>query len=596
MVEETRPTHASHSSEADSEVPGVESHPLEQRLRPSLLWGVGFLILLTISFGGAAYAGLRQGQREKARRRREQAQQSYETGWERLEEGDYELARAWFEYALELNPDHALARQGLDEAQMRIETRPTPTTESRHSAVEDLYEQALTDYQGERWREAAAALTQLRKLDSAYEAERVEEMLFTSFYNAGMRLLEEDRFEEGVFYLDQAVALRPLDEEARTQRRLAIQYMEALDYWGVDWKRCVAHFEELYTLVPDYKDVFRRLYRAHVNYGDAWYAQGEMCPAEEQYAQALQLMNSPTIEERKAQTARTCQNATPTPLPTIEGTEAMTMTDLPPGLTVGRIAYPVYDTERGVYDVFALFADDRRLMRMASGADQPRWVRSSGALGYRDRSSSALSLLVPGSGTSQRLASGAGLAWPTFSPGGERMAYAAQDAGGVWKIYVARTDGSAEPALHALGKGPAWGPSGLLAWTGCEEDDDEACGIFVDNPDDDQPATRLTASINDIGLHWAPGGDSLAYMSDHTGNWEIYHLRVTGGVTQLTDDPASDGLPAWAPDGSGLAFVSNRGGTWALYLMRPNGEDPREILTLGPNLPNWTMQSISWAP
>jgi len=71
---------------------------------------------------------------------------------------------------------------------------------------------------------------------------------------------------------------------------------------------------------------------------------------------------------------------------------------------------------------------------------------------------------------------------------------------------------------------------------------------------------------------------------------------LSGGFVALTDDPASDGLPAWAPDGSGLAFASNRDGTWGLYLMEPNGGNPHKILILGPSLPDWTMQRVSWAP
>ncbi len=589
--------HASRSGRAASvaatPTPDSEAPTRWQRLRPILLWTIGFLCLLALSVGGAAYGGLYRGERDRERQRQELAERHYRAGLERLDGGEYELAIAEFEYVLDLDPDHPFSQQGITEAQARIAARPTPTSESYEIIVDDLYRRVIAHYEAEQWEEAAAVLTQLRVLDPTYEAEAVEEMLFTSLYNAGMALLDDDRFEEGIFYLDQAVALRPLDEDALTQRSLAIQYMTALGYWGVDWEHCIERFERLYAAEPSYKDVFRRLYLAHVTHGDAWYAQGEMCPAEEQYAQAAQLMADPEIEQKRTEAAQICLIATPTPIAPITGTLPITLTEPPPGFTIGRLAYPAYNTQTGLYDVYALFADGR-LMRMTGGGDQPCWLWGSGALGYRNLLSPGISLLVPGEAAPRQLAAGAGLAWPTFSPDGSRMAYAVQEAAGTWQITVVPTDGSAEPRVHAAGKGPAWGPTGLLAWTGCEAGG--TCGIFVDNPDDDQPPTRLTASINDVGLNWAPGGGMLAYMSDVTGNWEIYLLSITGGVVRLTDDPASDGLPAWAPDGSGLAFVSNRDGAWGLYLMGPNGEDPHKILTLGPSLPDWTTQQLSWAP
>jgi TolB protein len=233
---------------------------------------------------------------------------------------------------------------------------------------------------------------------------------------------------------------------------------------------------------------------------------------------------------------------------------------------------------------------------MTSGADQPFWMWNGDALAYRDRLSPGISLLPSLEAAPQQLIAGAGLAWPTFSPDGQRIAYAELDAGGAWQINIAPTDGSADPQPYAAGRAPAWGPAGLLAWTGCEPEDPDACGIFIDNPDDDQPGSRVSGSANDIGVSWSPGGNQLAYMSDHTDNWEIYIYDLGGGFRQLTDEPASDGLPAWSPDGSAIAFVSNRGGSWGIYLMRPDGEDPRPVISLGPNLPSWTTQRLSWAP
>jgi tetratricopeptide (TPR) repeat protein len=550
-----------------------------------------------LSIGAGAYWGLRRGEQERIRRLEQEAGQHYETGLKRLDEGQYRLAEAEFEYVLQIDPDHAQAEQGLAEARAQLNADPTPTSTPRaeESIADQLYEEASAHYDAERWQQAASVLTSLRQLEPEYRAERVEEMLFESRYQAGLALLDEDDFELGIFYLDRAVALRPLDQEASTQRRLAKQYLEALSYWGVDWEACVAHFEDLYRAAPQYKDVFQKLYQAHVRYARAWESQGEMCPAVEQYDQALRLLDSSEVEEERAEAADVCANATPTPVPTIEGSRPVTQTTLPPGFNSGRLAYPIYDSTAGSWDIYALFADGR-LLQVASKADQPVWMWHGDALGYRDRLSRGIALLPSVDAAPQRLASGAGLAWPTFSPDGQRMAYAARDAAGVWQIYVGPTDGSSEPQLHAAGWGPAWGPTGLLAWTGCEPENEEACGIFIDNPDDDQPATRVSGSIDDVGLSWSPGGNQIAYMSDHTGNWEVYIYNLDGGFQVLTDSPAADGLPAWSPDGSAIAFVSNRDGAWSIYLMRPGGEDPRQVISLGPNYPNWTQQRLSWAP
>ena len=596
-LEKTRPMRAQRSKQAAraTATPAAEREgpALWRRVRTVLLAVIVALFVLLLSIGVGGYYGLRQGEEQRQQSRIEEADGYYHIGLERLDAGQYELAIANFERALELNPDHRFAQQGIAEAQARIASRPTPPVETYEIVADDLYQKAVAHYEAGEWEDAAAVLTQLRALDPAYEAETVEEMLFTSLYSAGMALLAEERLEEGIFYLDQAVALRPLDEDALIQRNLATKYLTALGYWGVDWDHCIERFEQLYAIAPNYRDVFQRLYRAHVAYADAWYTQEEMCPAEEQYALALQLMNDAAIEQKRAEAEQVCLIATPTPLAPVEGTQTITMTELPPGFATGRLAYPAYNTQTDLWNVYALFTD-KRLVRMATGADQPCWLWSSGALAYRDRLSPGISLLATEGAAPQQLASGARLAWPTFSPDGNRLAYAVQSAGGAWQIYLAPTDGSAEPVVHAMGKGPVWGRNGWLAWTGCETSG--VCGILIDNPDDDQPPLRLSASINDIGLNWSPDGGNLAYMSNHTGNWEVYLVSTGGGFVQLTDDPASDGLPAWAPDSSGLAFVSNRDGAWGVYLMGPSGEDPHKILDLGPNLPDWTSQRLSWAP
>jgi tetratricopeptide (TPR) repeat protein len=519
----------------------------------------------------------------------------YRVGMQYLENGDYELAIAEFEYILQIKPDHPYAPQGITEAQTRLAASLTPTPIDVETVKLDIFQQAVVHYEAEEWEEAAATLNQLRALDMTYEAVAVEDMLFNSHYNAGMALLAENRFEEGIFHLDQAIAMRPSDplaEKAQWERDLAELYMVAMGYWAVDWERCIARFETLYALAPNYKDTYDRLYLAHVSYGDEWYGKNEMCPAEEQYTLALDLGNSEEVKTKRDQAAAVCLVATPTPIESLAGSEVITLTELPRGFGTGRLAFPTYNSTSDSYDIYVL-STDGRIVRWVSGGTHPTWMRSSRSLGYRNLVSPGISLLASATDEPRQLRSGV-MSWPTFSPDGGRMAYASQDGSGTWQVYIAPMDGSAEPQIHAAGKWPTWGKNGWLAWTGC--DDSGACGIFIDNPDDDQAPTQLSTSTDDIAMNWHPDGVGLIYMAKHTGNWEIYRVNTDRTFMQLTDNPASDGLPVWSPDGSKIAFVSDRDGEWGVYLMESNGEDPHVILALGPDMPSWTSQRLAWGP
>ncbi len=559
------------------------------------IWQVLLVVLLALlifmgAVSGAAYAGLYFGERDREARRVAAVQEHYEAGLQALNEGRFERAVAEFEYVDELDPDNALAEQGVLEARARLAVKPTPTLEAVESLTEQLLEQARASYTDEDWATTANTLTQLRALDLEYAQEEVENMLFESLYNAGIQFLEEDNLEAGISYLDQAIALRPLDAEAVNRRNLAARYLDALNYWGVDWELCIERFEALYASAPMYKDVAQRLYQAYLAYAEYFAQQGEMCPAEMQYTQALRMFVDPEIDQKRAEAAQTCLIATPAPLNGV----APHLTPQPIiGFSVGRLAYPVYNEETGLYDLYALYADGR-ILRVAANADQPWWEWGTGRVVYRDRIGGGVNMILPEEGVPLQLLGAAGQAWPTLSPDTQRIAYAAPDTDGIWYIYVTGTTGGGTPSRLGPGWAPAWGAGGMLAYTGCDPQGE--CGIMLDNPDDGQAATRLTGSENDTAASWAPGGNLIAYMSNVTGNWDILLLNPQGGVQPLTTETSDEGLPVWSPDGSQLAFVSNRGDNWAVYVMQIDGQNVHRILDLGTGFPGWDNQRLSWSP
>jgi outer membrane protein assembly factor BamD (BamD/ComL family) len=550
---------------------------------------LGLLIFIS-ALAGSAYAGLYYGERDREARRQAVVAEHYDAGMDALNDGRFERAVAECEYVLQLDNTHTLAEQCIVQAQLRLAVKPTPTSEAVQSLTEQLLEQAQASYAAQDWIATAHTLTQLRALDLEYAQEEVEDMLFTSLYNAGTQYLDEDSLEVGISYLDQAIALRPLDAEAANHRNIAAQYLDALIYWGVDWDLCIERFEALVAFNPQYKDVTERLYQAYLTYADHLAENGEMCPAEIQYTYALRMYVDANVDARRATAAQTCLAATPAPLDGV----APHLTPQPvPGFTVGRLAYPVYNENTAMYDLYALYADGR-ILRVAFNADHPWWEIGTGRVTYRDRSAAGISMVLPEEGVPLPLLTPAGQAWPTLSPDSQRIAYAAPEADGTWYIYFANTTGTGDPVRLAQGWAPAWGTGGMLAYTGC--DAEGVCGITLDNPDDGQPGTRLTGNENDTAVSWAPAGNLLTYMTNIAGNWDIFLLNPQGGVQQLTFDTSDEGLPTWSPDGSSIAFVSNRDGNWAIYVMQPDGQNVQRILDLGASLPNWDNQRLSWAP
>lgn len=87
-------------------------------------------------------------------------------------------------------------------------------------------------------------------------------------------------------------------------------------------------------------------------------------------------------------------------------------------------------------------------------------------------------------------------------------------------------------------------------------------------------------------------GSTVVYAStQHRPTPDIYAKRVGSSViTQLTNDPASDAMPAMSPDGSRVAFCSDRAGNWDIYIMPASGGNAVQITgDASPELhPSWS--------
>jgi Tol biopolymer transport system component len=124
-------------------------------------------------------------------------------------------------------------------------------------------------------------------------------------------------------------------------------------------------------------------------------------------------------------------------------------------------------------------------------------------------------------------------------------------------------------------------------------------------------AVTLSPLTTDPGYEgeptFAPDGETVAYVSDRTGNFEIFLRQASGGRDiNLTNDSTDDVQPAFSPDGRQIAFVSSRGGgtpvQWlgadfpllggGVWIMPAFGGNPRRIAEDG-NFPSWSPDGTS---
>lgn len=109
------------------------------------------------------------------------------------------------------------------------------------------------------------------------------------------------------------------------------------------------------------------------------------------------------------------------------------------------------------------------------------------------------------------------------------------------------------------------------------------------------PATTLPLTIRQIttwpGLDsnpaFSPDGESIAYSSDHTGNFEIYIRSIApdGRDMQLTTDGYQNFDPAWSPDGKRIAYYSmKRGG---IFMIPALGGVAKQLTEFGSH-PVWS--------
>ncbi len=590
----------------------------------------------------AGVLGYVDGVKDRKENLRAQALEHYRLGVAHMNDAEYELAEAEFEESIRMQPDLQQSWEQLREARARqgsvptptsvavfvptpaaspkpapTEALPVPTPTDSAAAKAALLAEAEALYGRGAYLDAVAKVEQLLRQDPNYNRPQVETLLFNCYSREGLALVEQDRFEEALRYLDLALKLKPADASLKAERDLAAGYSAALSFWDADWEAAVRAFGDLVALRPTYKDVANRYYNAHVELAGMLGEAGRWCEAADWYEKALQLRADANVAARRDQMQANCANNVPPPTlppdatgaPASIGTPAAGATpDTAPealralGLQ-GTLYYAINDAVRKAYAFYRINADGTGKAELILGVHQPQVNHAGNALIVRARSNVKtlglyrldLTGAVPPPLT--QVTSHVDDLYATFSPDDGQILFTSNRMSQrLWTLFVGASNGPSDLRTVLEGQTPAWGPAGdLIAYKGCDERGN-ACGLWTAT----SAGANKKAIVQDPSAGfpaWSPDGKRLIFMSNRDGNWEIYLVNADGsGLRRLTQSNSSEGMPTWSPDGIAIAYMSDRGGQWGVYLQRLDDGRVARLINLDTTYEDWMMERVAWGP
>jgi len=187
--------------------------------------------------------------------------------------------------------------------------------------------------------------------------------------------------------------------------------------------------------------------------------------------------------------------------------------------------------------------------------------------------------------------------YPAVSPSGDRIAFTDQHEDyDIVEIPVGAGPARSVLATSRNESDPAWSPAGnQYAYVTDRSGEPE---IWLRSRDAGLERPVVTrASFSDAtllisGVAVSPDGNRLAYQRRGPSGFKVWISAVAGGpAVQLVLDDSYQDAPTWSPDGNWIAYSTSRDGRRALAKVRVGAGEPPLVLKDGivyPSNPKWS--------
>jgi serine/threonine protein kinase/Tol biopolymer transport system component len=192
---------------------------------------------------------------------------------------------------------------------------------------------------------------------------------------------------------------------------------------------------------------------------------------------------------------------------------------------------------------------------------------------------------------------------PVWTPDGQRIVYSSQQKDGLSSLWWMRADGAGDAQRLVESKSSqyagSWRPDGkVLAFR--QDNTGTGLDIMTISVEGDEksgwkpgePKAFVNSAFNEMNPAFSPDGRWLAYMSNESGNYEVYVRPFPGPGGKWEISTAGGGYPKWARNGKELFYqtmdnkimvVTYTASGDSFHADKPQPWSPGQFTSLGAN-------------